>query len=156
MCGCKFIRTKTSQKAILDTYLKNEKSLPRREVVRTYLMSLDAISVGMLTLNLMAASNLPLSSILTQIPRYHIAKKEVKCPWNMKGKVMRNLIEENDSKSVDLIEGVKLNFDDGWALVLPDAEEPLCTVYAESKNSEELKKLTDNLLNRIEIITEEK
>ena len=57
---------------------------------------------------------------------------------------------------MDLIEGVKLNFDDGWALVLPDAEEPLCRVYAESKNSDELKRLTDNLLNRIEIITEEK
>lgn len=156
MCGCKFIRTKTSQKAIVDTYLKNENSLTRREVVKSYLMSLDTISVCMLTLNLMAASNLPLSSILTQIPRYHISKKEVKCPWNMKGKVMRNLIEENDSKSVDLIEGVKLNFDEGWALVLPDAEEPLCRVYAESKNSDELKRLTDNLLSRIEIITEEK
>lgn len=156
MCGCKFIRTKTSQKCIVDTYLKNENSVTRRELVMSYLMTLDTISVSMLTLNLMAASNLPLSSILTQIPRYHIAKKEVKCPWNMKGKVMRNLIEENDSKSVDLIEGVKLNFDDGWALVLPDAEEPLCRVYAESKNSEQLKRLTDNLLNRIEIITEEK
>lgn len=155
MCGCKFIRTKTSQKAIVDTYLKNENNVTRRELVMSYLMSLDTISVCMLTLNLMAASNLPLSSILTQIPRYHIAKKEVRCPWNMKGKVMRNLIEENDSNSVDLIEGVKLNFDGGWALVLPDAEEPLCRVYAESKDSEELKKLTDNLLNRIEIITEE-
>lgn len=155
MCGCKFIRTKTSQKAIVDTYLKNENNVPRRELVMSYLMTLDTISVCMLTLNLMAESNLPLSSILTQIPKYHIAKKEVKCPWNMKGKVMRNLIEENNSKSVDLIEGVKLNFEDGWALVLPDAEEPLCRVYAESKDSEELKKLTDNLLNRIEIITEE-
>jgi mannose-1-phosphate guanylyltransferase/phosphomannomutase len=43
----------------------------------------------------------------------------------------------------------------GWVLVLPDAEEPLCRVYAESKDSEELKKLTDRLLNRIEVITEE-
>jgi mannose-1-phosphate guanylyltransferase/phosphomannomutase len=66
---------------------------------------------------------------------------------------MRNLIEENNSKSVDLIEGVKLNFDDGWALVLPDADEPLCRVYAESKDSEELSKLTDELLKRIESIT---
>lgn len=156
MCGCKFVRTKTSQKCIVDTYLKHENNVTRRDLVMSYLMTLDTISVCMLTLNLMAASNLPLSSILAQIPKYHITKKEVKCPWNMKGKLMRNLIEENDSKSVDLIEGVKLNFDDGWALVLPDAEEPLCRVYAESKNSDELKRLTDNLLSRIEIITEEK
>lgn len=153
MCGCKFIRTKTSQKFILDAYLKNEKGVSRREMVNAYLMTLDSISVCMLTINLMAACNLPLSSILTQIPKYYIAKKEVKCPWNMKGKVMRNLIEENNSNSVDLIEGVKLNFDDGWALVLPDAEEPLCRVYAESKNSTGLDKLTEELLRRIETIT---
>jgi mannose-1-phosphate guanylyltransferase/phosphomannomutase len=110
----------------------------------------------MLTINLMAECNLPLSRILSQVPKYYIAKKEVKCPWNMKGKLMRNLIEENDSKSVDLIEGVKLNFEDGWALVLPDADEPLCRVYAESRDSDELSKLTDGLLKRIEIITEEK
>jgi mannose-1-phosphate guanylyltransferase/phosphomannomutase len=153
MCGCKFIRTKTSQKFILDAYLKNEKSLSRREIVNAYLMTLNSISVCALTINLMATCNLPLSSIVSQIPKYYTARKEVKCPWNMKGKVMRNLIEENNSKSVDLIEGVKLNFDDGWALVLPDADEPLCRVYAESKDSEELSKLTDELLKRIESIT---
>lgn len=153
MCGCKFIRTKTSQKCILDAYLKNESRIGKREMINAYLMSLDSIGICMLAINLMAACNLPLSRILAQIPKYYIAKKEVKCPWNMKGKVMRNLIEENDSNSVDLIEGVKLNFDDSWALILPDAEEPLCRVYAESKNSEQLKKLTDNLLKRIETIT---
>jgi mannose-1-phosphate guanylyltransferase/phosphomannomutase len=153
MCGCKFIRTKTSQKFILDAYLKNENRIGKREMINAYLMTLDSISVCMLAINLMAVCNLPLSKILTQIPKYYITKKEVKCPWNMKGKVMRNLIEENDSNSVDLIEGVKLNFDDSWALILPDAEEPLCRVYAESKDSDELKKLTDNLLKRIETIT---
>lgn len=156
MCGCRFIRTKTSQKSILDAYLKNEIKASRREMTNSYLMTLNSISVCMLTLNLMAVSNLPLSKILKKIPQYYLAKEEVKCPWNMKGKVMRNLIEENNSNSVDLIEGVKLNFDDSWALVLPDAEEPLCRVYAESKNSEELKKLTTNLLKRIEMITLEK
>lgn len=155
MCGCRFIRTKTSQKCILDALLANEKNISRREIINTYLMTLDSISVCALTINLMATSNLPLSSILAQIPRYHIAKKEVKCPWNMKGRVMRNLIEESNSKSVDLIEGVKLNYEEGWALVLPDAEEPLCRVYAESKDSEELTRLTEELLERIEIITEE-
>lgn len=155
LCGCKFIRTKTSQKSILDAYVKNETNVTRREIVTAYLMTLDRISVCMLTLNLMATSNLPLSSILSQVPKYYITKKEVKCPWNMKGKLMRNLIEENDSKSVDLIEGVKLNYEDGWALVLPDADEPLCRVYAESKDSDELRKLTDELLERIEIITDE-
>ncbi|MBC2579471.1 sugar phosphate nucleotidyltransferase [Clostridium sp. DJ247] len=155
MCGSKFIRTKTSQNAILDAYLKNETALCRRDMVSAYLMTIDAVSVCALTLNLMATSNLPLSNIMAQIPRYYVTKTEIKCPWNMKGKVMRNLIEENDSKSVDLIEGVKLNFNDGWALVLPDADEPLCRVYAESRDSDDLKKLTDDLLKRIEAITVE-
>lgn len=155
MCGCKFIRTKTAHKFILDAYLRNERDISNRQMVTSYLMTLDAISVAMMTINLMAVSNLPLSRIISKIPQYCTAKKEVNCPWNMKGKVMRNLIEENNSKSVDLIEGVKLNFEEGWALVLPDADEALCRVYAECNNSEQLNKLTEELLKRIKDITRE-
>ncbi|MDP4143709.1 MAG: sugar phosphate nucleotidyltransferase [Bacillota bacterium] len=153
MCGAKFVRTKTSQKNILDAYLKNEKQLNKRDIVNGYLMTLDALSILLLTLNLMASSNLALSTIMSRVPRYYAKKQEIVCPWNLKGKVMRNLIEESFSNSIDLIEGVKLNFDDAWALILPDSDEPLCRVYTESKDSEVVQNLSAFLAKRIESIT---
>lgn len=153
-CNAKFIRTKSTQRNILDTLIKNEKRISRREIVVSYLMSLDCISMCIYTLNVMANSNLSLSSILSSIPKYYNKRQEISCPWNMKGMVMRNLIEENNSKSVDLIEGVKLNYDNGWVLVLPDADEPLCRIFAESKDFAILQRLSEEFSKRIKIITE--
>lgn len=153
-CGAKFIRSKTSQKSILDSYLKNEKRISRREVVNAYLMSIDSISMCMYTLNLMASLNLTLSTIISEIPRYYVRKLDISCPWNMKGKVMRSLIEDNNSKSVDLIEGVKLNYENGWVLVLPDAEEPICRLYVEAQEIKGLEALIDEFTERIRKITE--
>lgn len=155
-CGASFIRTKTSQKAILDMYIKNEKYLPKKEIIKSYISSLDTVSTFLLTLNLMAELKLPLSKIMEKVPRYHSKKYEIVCPWQLKGKVMRSLIEENDSKSIDLIEGVKLNYEDSWVLILPDADEPLCKIYIESKNSEKVEKLSQEFVSKIQLLTSER
>ncbi len=152
ICGVHFVRTKTSQRSILEGYYKNVKTLSRKEILNEYLNSLDALNNLVKTINYMAHSNSTLSGILSKIPKYYVKTKEIGCPWNMKGKVMRNLIEESSSKSVDLIEGVKLNYDDAWALILPDADEPVCRVYTESPNYIKAENLNKELSERIEAI----
>lgn len=153
LCGAKFTRTKTSQKNILESYIKNEKWLSKRDVVNGYLMSLDAVCTLVRTINMMSSLKLSLSTIINKIPKYYAKTQEIVCPWNMKGKVMRNLVEGTYSKSVDLIEGVKLNFDNAWALVLPDADEPVCRVFTESKSAEEVERVSKELADRISAIT---
>ena len=152
-CGVQFVRTKTSQKCILDYYLKLEKKLSKREIVNTYLMSLDAVSTLMFTLNYMASSKLTLSEINSLIPKYYSKTHEIICPWNMKGKVMRNLIEESNAKSIDLIEGVRLTYENSWALVIPDSDEPICRVYTESLIAEEAERLNMEITDEILAIT---
>ena len=153
--GVKFIRTKSAQKNILDAYIKNEKKFTRKEMLNIYLNSLDAVSTCMRLISFMAEENIELAELTSEIPLYYNIKQDVLCPWSMKGKVMRNLIEENNSNSVDLIEGVKLNFDEAWALIYPDADEPLCRVYTEAKNSAVAEKLTEVLLKKIQAMTVE-
>ncbi len=153
ICGAQFSRTKASQNCILENYIELEKGLGRREIVNSYLMSLDSVSTLMFTLNFMANSKLTLSEINAIVPKYYSKTHEIVCPWNMKGKVMRNLIEENTSQSVDLIEGVRLNYENSWALVLPDSDEPLCRVYTESMNIDEAEKLNRDICSKIIAIT---
>jgi len=40
------------------------------------------------------------------------------------GRVMRTLITEKDQEKVELLDGVKFILENGWALVLPDADMP--------------------------------
>ena len=46
--------------------------------------------------------------------------------------VMRTLVERSQGRELVLVDGVKVLEDDGWALVLPDPEEPLTHVWAEA------------------------
>ena len=52
-------------------------------------------------------------------------------PWEQKGMVMRTLVEQLGDRELVLVDGVKVPEDDGWALVLPDPEEPVTHVWAE-------------------------
>ena len=45
---------------------------------------------------------------------------------------MRMVMEWAKDREVLLVDGVKVLHDDGWALVLPDPEEPLTHVWSEA------------------------
>ena len=63
----------------------------------------------------------------------HVHKARIECPWSAKGRVMRGLAEKfgGDPDAI-LSEGVLLNVEDGWVLMLPDPDSPMFYVYAES------------------------
>ncbi|MGL6282486.1 MAG: sugar phosphate nucleotidyltransferase [Microcoleaceae cyanobacterium] len=62
----------------------------------------------------------------------------VRCPWKVKGALMRYLVENNSPETLQMIDGVKITepHTDNWALVLPDASEPLVHIYANSNDRE--------------------
>ncbi|MGH3086941.1 MAG: hypothetical protein ACRDSJ_06430, partial [Rubrobacteraceae bacterium] len=66
-----------------------------------------------------------------------VVHEELECPWAVKGRVMRGLAERfgGDPDAI-LTDGVKLNVDGGWVLMLPDPDNPLFYVYAEGGDSE--------------------
>jgi len=51
---------------------------------------------------------------------------------------MRKIIEEERDKKrqVELLEGIKINHKDGWALILPDSEDPIFRVYSDGLRGE--------------------
>ena len=58
----------------------------------------------------------------------------VRCPWKIKGALMRHLVETHPTENLELIDGVKIinPHNDNWILILPDAGEPLVHIYANS------------------------
>lgn len=67
-----------------------------------------------------------------------VARERLECPWAAKGRVMRGLAERfgGDPDAI-LTDGVKLNVDGGWVLMLPDPDNPLFYVYAEAAGEDE-------------------
>lgn len=78
-----------------------------------------------------------LGQIRSELPRVCHKSVTVRCPWLVKGALMRHMVETHSSDVLDLTDGVKVldyRNQDNWVLVLPDAGEPLVHLYANSND----------------------
>ncbi|HEV7886886.1 MAG TPA: mannose-1-phosphate guanyltransferase [Acidimicrobiales bacterium] len=115
----------------------------------SFLPAYDAVAAFVHTLHMLAETGLRLSKLVSTVPRVHIAHESVLTPWEQKGLVMRTLVERNKDRELVLVDGVKILHDDGWALVLPDPEEPLTHVWAEGASDNEARSLAQEYARRI-------
>ena len=115
----------------------------------SFLPAYDAAATFVHLLNMLASTGVRLSMVVTTVPRVHIAHEGVLTPWEQKGVVMRTLVERNKDRELVLVDGVKIIHDDGWALVLPDPEEPLTHVWAEGSTESEARSLAQEYARRI-------
>ncbi|MHB8063272.1 MAG: sugar phosphate nucleotidyltransferase [Ruminiclostridium sp.] len=145
------VRTKTSTKELMKKMLCEEF---QESMTDFFTMNFDAIAGLVKIVDYMAVNDLRLSEIVDMIPDFHILKKEVKCPWSAKGKVIRAIIEENDSSCIETTEGVKVFGEKGWVLVLPDAEMPVCKVISEGYSQEFANELTDIYVDKVKAISQ--
>ncbi len=102
-----------------------------------FLPAFDAVATLVHLLALLARDGSRLSKLTSRLPRIHIAHEEVVTPWEQKGMVMRTLVERAKDRPTVLVDGIKLLEPDGWALVLPDPEDPTTHVWAEAPSEAE-------------------
>jgi len=113
------------------------------------LPAFDATATLAKLLDLMITTDRTLSSVVKGLPRVHIAHETVATPWERKGAVMREMVEQTVGEDVVLVDGVKVLHDDGWSLVLPDPEQPLTHVWAEAASDQAARKLAQGYAKRI-------
>ncbi len=79
-----------------------------------------------------------LASVRSELPRAIHKTYTMRCPWTVKGSLMRYLVETHPAQNLELIDGVKIcqPYDDSWILMLPDASEPLVHLYINSNDRE--------------------
>ena len=96
-----------------------------------FLPAYDAAVTLVELVSMLATTSQPLSKIVDGLPAVNIAHESVMTPWEQKGMVMRTLVEQLDGHDLVLVDGVKVPEDDGWALVVPDPDDPVTHVWAE-------------------------
>jgi mannose-1-phosphate guanylyltransferase/phosphomannomutase len=94
--------------------------------------SFDGLFATVRLLELLAVTDKKLSGTLDETPASNVARVQVPCPWDQKGRVLRVLAQDPRTEKVRQIDGVKHQNDGEWVLVLPDADRPLFNVYAEA------------------------
>lgn len=113
----------------------------------------DGSMSSALIADIMARTRRPLSKLLSTLPSYQLAKEKVPCPNDLKKQVLESLRERTSRYNPETIDGVKILFEDGTALLLrPSGTEPIFRIMAEAKSASAAKNLADQykaILNEI-------
>ncbi len=111
--------------------------------------ALDAQYAVVKVLEFLAKADEPLSAALKAIPEYRMVREHVPCQWELKGVIMRHLIEATKESQVELLDGVKIVHDGAWAIVVPDGDRPIFHVNAEAPTEQEARRLTQHYADMI-------
>jgi len=87
-------------------------------------LAFDGIFTLVKLLELLAKDGREVSVVRREIPRAAYEHRLETVPWDLKGRVMRTMVEMHRDASVDLADGIKVFVDGGWVLVLPDPDMP--------------------------------
>ncbi len=99
-----------------------------------------------------------LASMRTELPRVYHKTYTVRCPWTVKGALMRYLVETHPAQNLELIDGVKIlndQQDDNWVLILPDAGEPLVHLFANSHDRDWVNETLGDYRTRVQEFIEQ-
>tara|TARA_B100001964_G_C14250578_1_gene609715 strand:+ start:2391 stop:3749 length:1359 start_codon:yes stop_codon:yes gene_type:complete len=98
----------------------------------------DPLITSMKLGQILSKSNQKFSDIVDEIPHYPKITKNFSCHDNIKFRVMERIITiwSKRGYKLDLTDGAKVSFEDGWALLRPSNTTPLirASVEANSKN----------------------
>lgn len=115
-----------------------------------FFFAADAMYSVAKILEMMARTDVRLGEIEAALPRLASSQRAVNCSWEHKGKVMRNIMHHSEGKRRDLVDGVKIYFDDekdGIAvLLIPDKERPLFHIYSQAREQ----KIADQIVTDYE------
>ncbi|NJO47994.1 MAG: mannose-1-phosphate guanylyltransferase [Oscillatoriales cyanobacterium RM2_1_1] len=135
----RILRTKANPTAIMETCHSNPNVVVGGSGEMGFIFpqfhpGFDAMFAIAKIIEMLATQDRSLTQIRADLPYVVHRRYAVRCPWAVKGRLMRHLVENQAKDQLELIDGVKLVNcrNDNWILILPDAGEPLVHLYANS------------------------
>jgi mannose-1-phosphate guanylyltransferase/phosphomannomutase len=151
--GTSILWTKLSNPALMDAATEVGVGFAGNQsgeyIVPGFMPAFDAAATFVKVLDLLAFHDLSLSQVVASLPKAHVVHETVVTPWEQKGAVMRSLVEQSKDREVELVDGIKVIHDGGWALALPDPEEPITHIWAEARTDGGARRLAAEYARRI-------
>ncbi len=118
-----------------------------------YFFAVDGMFTVAKILEMLAIVEKNLGEIARDVPRHGQSRKQVFCPTDELGKVMRHAMDYSRDMKKVLIDGIKFyprNDGESWVLVLPEKERPYCTVIADAGSQHEAEAISNQFAELVE------
>lgn len=114
----------------------------------------DGIFTAALTAQLVASN--AVQDRVAGYPNYPVSPElRIDCPEALKDDVVTGVAEEYDDYEQTTVDGVKVFFEDGWALVRPSNTEPKLSVRCEADTQRALDRIRTDVTDTIDRLLEE-
>ncbi len=94
-------------------------------------------------MELCARTGLSLAETFAAIPRRSYHHVQVPCSREFKGGLMRRMSEAAVDQEASFVDGVRIDMERGWVLVLPDQNRPVAHIFAEAADPATAEQLRD-------------
>lgn len=111
----------------------------------------DALVGTVMILQLLAQRGLSASAYRDSLPHYEMVKQKIQLAdlGLDADELLKKVAEEFSDERINTLDGVKIDFDDGWVHFRKSNTEPIVRVYSEGKSETEARSLADKVLNVI-------
>jgi len=101
----------------------------------------DAIAVSMLFSKSVDDSEKQLNDIVKDVPIYPLIRKDYVCQDSKKFEIIKNIEKKMTEKynNINTIDGIRVEIDNGWALIRPSQTEGMIRLSVEADDEETLK-----------------
>lgn len=113
----------------------------------------DGFVMMALILESMAVTGRKASKLLGELPRYHMVKRRVVCGSRQGYQALESMKQawaQETGGSVDLTDGLRVDWEDGWVHVRPSRTEQLVRVIAEARTKEVAEQRADEAVRAVE------
>ena len=90
-----------------------------------------------------------MSELQAMIPAYSQHKTKTPCPDDRKDAVLKQLSESARGEKVDMTDGIKILFDEGWVLIRPSGTEPIVRVFSEASSPDQARDIAERYLEMV-------
>ena len=104
----------------------------------------------------MIAKNGSLEEQVDSLPKYYTIKYVLSCPDELKQVMLSKLKDNHKDDNINTLDGLRIDYEDGWVIMRPSGTEPKFRITSESKNESLSKQRADMFKNEYESILKEK
>lgn len=97
----------------------------------------------------------PLQEQVDTLPKYCTVKEAAVCTEKVKPLIVEKMADRHRDLKLNTVDGLRIDYDDGWVLLRPSGTEPKFRIYSESKDPEVARRRAEEFKAEfVEIVSE--
>ena len=97
------------------------------------------------------AKNGSLDEQVNKLPKYHTIKHVMVCEEEYKSSILNELRNNHKNENINTLDGLRIDYDDGWVIMRPSGTEPKFRITAESKDQKRAESYAESFRKEYEI-----